>query len=138
MKKFLLTAVLALSFLAASGQQASAWKHFKFSAGMSMEFTGGGNCLLWGLYKSSPVPEGFGGYGYPDMGGPVVVASGDSSTGTSDGFKAPAPTPAKQTSYETGWSNYSGYQPVNYYDYSNAGYGYGYGYGYYPSSWYGQ
>lgn len=161
MKKFLLLGVLALGLGAVSGQRASAWCSFKLSAGVNMEYTGGGNCLLWGLYKSSEPPYGpagcspdygagayggyaMGGYGYPAAGGygysaptgygytaPATPAPAPATE------SAPAPKPAAVTPvmYDASWYG-NGYQPVSYYPQ-----GMGYSYGYYyqaPSSWYGQ
>jgi hypothetical protein len=69
MKKFLLTSILALPFLALANQDASAWHQFKFGAGINLEGSGGGNSAFWGVWKSQqpPAPGGFGapGVGYP-------------------------------------------------------------------------
>jgi hypothetical protein len=133
MKKLLLAAVLALPFLAASGQSASAWSHFKFGCGLNMEWTKGGNNVLWGAYKSSDVP-GAGPIGFPgpDMGypGPELGMAGDpgyminGGAPQQGGFTAPAPTPVKPTSYDATYYG-NGYQPVGYYDAYQGGSWYG-------------
>src|SRR5262249_44722016 len=66
MKKFLLTSVLALPFLAFAHQDASAWHQFKFGVGMNLEGSSGGNSFGWGLWKSQqpPAPGGYGPVGH--------------------------------------------------------------------------
>jgi len=133
MKKFLLTSVLALPFLAFAHQDASAWHQFKFGVGMNLEGSSGGNSFAWGLWKSQqpPAPGGYGpggpgpyggfGGGYGGfMGGPVSAFPG---TGY-DIDAAPTPTtaepPAALPSGVKKAGYWYGYQPTSYY----SGYGY--------------
>src|SRR5437879_642869 len=63
MKKILVLSVSALTVLAISGQNASAWSEFKFGVGLNLAYKGGGNNILWGAYKSQQPPApGYPGY----------------------------------------------------------------------------
>ena len=53
MKKFLVIGLLAISAMALSQQQASAWINSRFGVGMNWDFQAGGNSLLWGLVRSA-------------------------------------------------------------------------------------
>jgi hypothetical protein len=121
MKKLLLAAALALPCLAASGQTASAWSNSKFSRGFNREWTRGGNCCMWGLWKSCPPPccppcpppcygpcpwDFGGGFGY-DL-----------------GYNPPPPAGVYPVQYGADYTGGSGFQPVNYYPA--------------PAYWYGQ
>src|SRR5947207_1787016 len=74
MKKLIAASVLALLVLASSQQSASAWCNFKFGVGLNFEYSGGNNCLLWGLHRSGQVPDGYFAY-YPQ--GPVAGPMAD-------------------------------------------------------------
>jgi hypothetical protein len=58
-KKFLAASILALGLVLASQQQASAWTKFNFSIGANINYEGGNNNFLFGLYRSGQLP------GYP-------------------------------------------------------------------------
>jgi hypothetical protein len=128
MKKVLVLSCLTLGGLAAAQQQASAWCNFKFSAGINCSYTGGDKCLLWGLYKSGPMPgccpaPGYGDYGAAgyDMGqGPAAHVNN---------VPVAQPNSIKPVDYQSMMYYPSAYQPVGYYNY-----------GYYPapSYWYGR
>jgi hypothetical protein len=81
MKKLMAASVLALLVLASSQQSASAWHSCRFSIGMNFECHGGGNCILWGLLRGGPSPEGW----YPGL--------YDTGHGPLAEWHAPAPTP---------------------------------------------
>ena len=61
MKKMLLTALLGLGLVLASGSPASAWSKFNFGVGFNIGYEGGGNSVLWGLCKGENVPYAHGG-----------------------------------------------------------------------------
>ncbi len=70
MRKMLLTALLGLGLVLASGSQASAWSKFNWGAGFNVAWEGGGNSVLWGLFKGENIPNmGMGGM---DMGAPMM------------------------------------------------------------------
>jgi hypothetical protein len=134
MKKFLLTSVLALPFLAFANQDASAWHQWKFGVGMNAEGSGGGNDFLWGVWKSQqpPAPPGYGapaagypgaygggfgagvgGYGapvnaFPGMGFDIGAGAPLSAPTTSEP-PAPLPQGVKKAGY------WYGYEPAYYY-----------------------
>ncbi|MSQ95729.1 MAG: hypothetical protein EXR98_14405 [Gemmataceae bacterium] len=62
MKKLVLAAVLAVSAMAITQQQASAWVNSRFSLGLNWGYQSGGNNFLWGAWKNGqpPGPEAFG------------------------------------------------------------------------------
>jgi hypothetical protein len=66
MKKIILAGLVAVSALALTQQQASAWTNSKFSVGLNWERQAGGNNFLWGAYRNGqpPGPEAFNGPGY--------------------------------------------------------------------------
>jgi hypothetical protein len=126
MKKFLLSSVLALPFLAFANQDASAWHQFKFGVGMNLEGSGGGNSLFWGAWKSQqpPAPGGYGapfagpvGHGFgAGFGGPVDAFGGmgydvgkESLPPTTAEPPAPLPSGVKKAGY------WDGYEPMGYY-----------------------
>jgi hypothetical protein len=131
MKKFLLMSVLALPFVAASQQEASAWHSFKFGAGINLEGSGGGNSYFWGAMKSQqpPAPGGYGpgfpgaaptgapGYG-PVMGSPIGAFGGP---GYDIGSEIPTPSATAEppAALPSGVNKagywYPGLQPVGYY-----------------------
>jgi hypothetical protein len=86
MKKLVIMSVAALTILALTSQRASAWKQFKFGVGLNLEGSGGGNNLLWGLYKSQQPPaQGYGGYQGP-QGSPYGPNFGGYGGGMGGGF----------------------------------------------------
>ncbi len=128
MKKFLLTSVLALPFLAFAHQDASAWHQFKFGVGMNLEGSGGGNSLGWGLWKSQQPPApggfapggfgpgGFGGYGPGFMGSPVNAFPGtgyDIDAGPLAPSTAEPPAALPSGVKKAGY--WYGYQPISSY-----------------------
>jgi hypothetical protein len=141
MKKFLLTSVLALPFLALSQQDASAWTKFNFGVGANLGWSAGGNHCCWGLWNSEQPPAanpGFpvGGYGapaaYPGFSGGGYGASGatfggsfpfGASKGASQDISIESetepsatmpPAPLPKGVKPAVWYN-NGYQPVSYY-----------------------
>lgn len=77
MKKSILTAGLALLISAWFTDPAHAWVNSKFGVGLNISYQGGGNNLLWGLFRSGQPPApcpprqypGFmPGYGQPGFG----------------------------------------------------------------------
>lgn len=81
MKKIIFAGLLAISAIAFSQQQASAWVNTRFSVGLNWEMQSGGNNLLWGAWRNGqpPGPEAFGG--------------GGGGFGYGQGFGAPMPYP---------------------------------------------
>ena len=67
MKKIVFAALTALSVMAISQQQASAWVNSKFGVGLNWDVQSGGNQLLWGAWRNGqpPGPEAFGAGGVP-------------------------------------------------------------------------
>ena len=63
MKKILAIGILAISAIAFSQQQASAWVNTRFGVGLNWEYQSGGNNFLWGAYRNGqpPGPETFSG-----------------------------------------------------------------------------
>lgn len=102
MKKFLLTGVCALSLLAMTRQEASAWCNVRFGAGVNLAWQSGGTSIGWGLFRSAQPPgpdHGFGG-GYVDgghfgggYGGPVGGGYFGGAPYGNGHFDAPAPVP---------------------------------------------
>jgi hypothetical protein len=149
--------VLALCLAAVSEQRASAWGRFNISGGFNISYEGGGHCLLWGLWRSSPYP----GCDVPGMcdfnndpalsyapGWPSAPYYGPNSPGypfyghgpdVNTQPQVPVEARAKPAETQPATQNTSGYQPAAY-SYSSSGY-YGYqGYygsqpvGYYPAA----
>lgn len=62
MKKIVVTGLLAISMLALTQQQASAWINAKFGVGLNLGWQSGGNQVLWGAWSNGqvPGPEAFG------------------------------------------------------------------------------
>src|SRR5262245_61790462 len=56
MKKMIAMGLAAMALLAVAQQQASAWSKCKFAIGMKFGFEGGGNSILWGMFKGAQVP----------------------------------------------------------------------------------
>jgi len=75
MKKMLLTALLGLGLVLVSGSRASAWSKFNWGAGFNVGWEGGGNSVLWGLFKGENIPN----MGGMDMGAPMMPATGTGS-----------------------------------------------------------
>jgi hypothetical protein len=118
MKKLVAASVLALLVLASSQQQASAWRHCKFSIGLNFECASANNSFLWGAYRNGPTPDaGFA----PFMQGPVADGYGPA-------WQAPAPVPAppvRPGASPAGPQNaYAGYYYYAPYYYPQAGYYY--------------
>jgi hypothetical protein len=63
MKKILAIGILAVTAIAFSQQQASAWVNTRFGVGLNWEYQSGGNTFGWGLYRNGqpPGPETFSG-----------------------------------------------------------------------------
>lgn len=81
MKKIVFAGLLAVSMMAISQQQASAWINSKFGIGLNWDVQSGGNQILWGVWRNGqpPGPEAFGGgggYGGPRFGGPMPAPFG--------------------------------------------------------------
>jgi hypothetical protein len=66
MKKIVLAGLFAISLIALSQQQASAWTNSRFSVGLNWSRQSGGNNFGWGAWVNGqpPGPEAFGGQGY--------------------------------------------------------------------------
>jgi hypothetical protein len=158
---------LALGLVLSSQQQASAWSKWSFNAGISVNYEGGNNSALWGMFRSGQVPGyptdvwqgfcapqfgypgygGFGGYGgYGGYAVPYDHAAAPSGQQTQPATGPGTTQPQQNNKGETQavyYNNYNrqptgNYYPTNNYQYSNYGYS-GYGYGNYqvPSYWYG-
>jgi len=73
MKKMMLVALLGLGLVLTSGQRASAWSKVNFGVGLNLGWEGGGNNLLFGLFRGAQPPAGmYGGDGpmEPEMPAP--------------------------------------------------------------------
>jgi hypothetical protein len=81
MKKIVLAGLIAVSLVALSQQQASAWVNSRFGVGLNWERQSGGNNFGWGAWRNGqpPGPEGF--------------AGGQPSAGQMPQFYSPAPQP---------------------------------------------
>ncbi len=126
MNRFILTSALALTAMVLGQQRASAWCEFKFNHTCNLCYTSTGHNWNFSSQTNGPActapcyqgNPGYQGYqGYPPPQPPPMV---------------PPPTPVQKSGYE-GWNN-SGYQPVGYYYYPQAGYGFYQA----PSYWYGR
>jgi hypothetical protein len=133
MKRILGASVAALALVLATQQQASAWHKCNFGIGLNLSCEGGGNCVLWGMFKGAQTPGHVDGY-IPDH---HPVAGFDPSMFGPPAFEAPHGHPAvepigpplaiKPAAYQ--------YQPVGYqaYPYQAMGYYYNpYYYNWYP------
>ncbi len=79
MKKILAIGILAISAIACSQHQASAWVNSRFGVGLNWDVQSGGNNFMWGVYRNGqpPGPEAYGfsdaptfqPYGIPQMHG---------------------------------------------------------------------
>src|SRR5262245_45826645 len=56
MKKLLIMGALAISALALSQQQASAWVNARFGVGLNWHWQSGGNSFGWGLFTGGQPP----------------------------------------------------------------------------------
>ena len=67
MKKILVMGLLAISAIALTQQEASAWVNSRFGIGMNWDWQSGGNSALWGLWRNGqpPGPEAYGCPGGP-------------------------------------------------------------------------
>ena len=82
MKKALAIGILAITAIALSQQQASAWVNTRFGIGPNWEYQSGGNNWGWGAFRNGqpPGPEALGGYGHsfpqhgPTDAGSLVIA----------------------------------------------------------------
>ena len=72
MKKMLLTALLGLGLVLVSGSPASAWSKFNWGAGFNVGWEGGGNSVLFGLFKGENIPN----MGGMNMGAPMMPDMG--------------------------------------------------------------
>jgi hypothetical protein len=61
MKKLVVAGLFAISVLAISEQQASAWINSRFGVGLNWDWQSGGNNFLWGAWRNGqpPGPEAF-------------------------------------------------------------------------------
>jgi hypothetical protein len=126
MKKMLVLGVLALSVLAVSGREASAWTKFKFGIGANISYIGAGNSILWGAFCGQQMPPNGGQGANPYA--PFPVGYGDYGAAGYAGGQQNTNPPSAPTQV----------QPAAYYP--QAGYYYPQlNYGYYPapSYWYG-
>ncbi len=84
MKKIFVAALLAVSAIALSQQEASAWINSRIGIGMNWDWQSGGNSLLWGAWRDGqPGGEAF---GTPRCPRPAA--------GPSHGFPQPTGAPA--------------------------------------------
>jgi hypothetical protein len=95
MKKIVFAGLVALSVMAISHQQASAWVNTKFGVGLNWEAQSGGNQFLWGAWRNGqpPGPEAFGGgggYGAPRFSGPMPQQGFAPQGYPAQGFGGPA------------------------------------------------
>lgn len=84
MKKMVVAGLIAVSMMAVSQQQASAWVNSRFSVGLTWDFQSGGNQLLWGAWRNGqpPGPEAFSsGIYQPRYQGPMPGGFGPSGPG---------------------------------------------------------
>src|SRR5438045_1197477 len=91
MKKLLMTGVLAVTALALSQQQASAWVNSRFSIGINYHYQSGGNQFLWGVFTNGQPPG-------PEFGpchdfGPEIMPHGHGHAylAPQNGYGSPAP-----------------------------------------------
>ena len=73
MKKIILAGLVAISALAITQQEASAWINSRFGVGLNWDLQTGGNSFLWGAWRNGqqPGPEAFGAGGAgPRFGAP--------------------------------------------------------------------
>jgi hypothetical protein len=134
MKKLLMMGALAVALLAASQQQASAWRASKFGVGLNWEYSSGGNCFGWGLWRNGQPPgpdysgHGHGGYGHGGYGfAPMPngygmphgygMDYGAPPPGSAPDFMPPAPRPADGQAWQYFPPMHNGayYVPVNWY-----------------------
>ena len=105
MKKIALAGLVAISMMALTQQQASAWVNSRFGVGLNWEMQSGGNNFLWGALKNGqpPGPESFSGSSY---------GHGHSYGAPAQQFYPPAPmhsnTPMPQGTYDAPAQNFAG------------------------------
>lgn len=121
MKKFLITASLALGLAFTSQQEAKAWVNTKFSVGLNFHHQSGGNSFFWGLFNNGQPPSPFQfdqpPHGMPP-GGPGFGPQnfqyfGQQQMPNTQPIPAPPPAPAAQQQQANVWNN-NPYQPVSY------------------------
>ncbi len=56
MKKIFVAGLIAVSMLAITQQQASAWVNSKFGIGLNWDLQSGGNQILWGAWRNGQPP----------------------------------------------------------------------------------
>jgi len=166
MKRLLGVSVLALVLAAVAAPRADAWANFHLGVGFDLSYQSGNNRWLWGLLRNGPTGVEYPNWAYGPIfdqwgnfgglnsnvpppgyygGYPAHDAASPGVTDTPPSWTAPAPTPGKSTTPNSGQKS-TYFQPVAYpyADYSQFGYSYGapsyYGAAYYqaPSYWYGR
>lgn len=82
MKKVLAIGFLAMTAIACSQQQASAWVNCRFGVGLNWDWQSGGNNFGWGAYRNGqpPGPEALSGFGGPHYGAPPGPFAFDAPT----------------------------------------------------------
>jgi hypothetical protein len=121
MKKIVGFGMLAFCVIAVTQQEASAWIHSNFRAGVNWDWTAANNSILWGCWRDGqvPAPTGFGsGVPVPTFGPvqPFMASQGFAPQGSFDPSHAQVNYPAPFQ-----FANYP--RPVYYYYYPNTGYG---------------
>lgn len=129
MKKTLTAGLAALVLTIAGQQPAHAWSKYNFGIGMNIDYQGGGNSVLWGLFKGAQVPDPsmYGGVvaggpvdgtAHPPVGHPAGPMSSPIMPGPSMPYTPmpAAPTPEKLNTPPTPVkpANYSQVQPYSY------------------------
>jgi hypothetical protein len=127
MKKMVLAGLLAITLIALSQQNASAWVNSKFGIGLNWSRQSGGNNFLWGAFHNGqpPGPEAFGGgYGGGFGGGvPSFAPAMPYHSSAPQQYQAPMPQgmptttyqyPAQQNPYAGGYYYASPFQFASY------------------------
>jgi hypothetical protein len=113
MKKIALAGLIALSMVALSQQQASAWVNSKFGIGLNWERQSGGNNFGWGAYRNGqvPGPEAWG--NGPSYGAAYAAPAHHSYAQMPQVYDVPAQPYAGQYASPYQFANYP--RPVYYY-----------------------
>ena len=131
MKKFVLAGLVALSVMAITQQQASAWINSRFGIGLNWHTQSGGNQILWGAWRNGqpPGPEayGYGGHHHQHSSMPTFYAP------PAGGFYGSAPYQAPMQGSFTQPTSYGYYytSPFQFANYTRPSY-----YHYYPETFY--
>jgi hypothetical protein len=118
MKKIVLAGLFAVSLMAFSQDQASAWVNSRFGVGLNWAWQSGGNNLGWGAWRNGqpPGPESFGSnfmpmQGFPGFGGAPMPTAAP----VQNAYDYPAAQPQYPVPYPSPYQFATYPRPIYYY-----------------------